>query len=322
MALPNTYNGSIVYEVSAEVDPTDSGTITGTGTYPSGSNMSLLANAKSGYVFDYWQLDGFTRLEYIESTGTQYIDTGITIPYAQTEIELDLSLTRQSGSHCIFGTSYQRAYGYMVNYYDASTDVWLYFGTEGSYVRKAYVSATSNNTRHTAKLTNTGFYVNDTLAFKYNASGFTSNTPDTLKLFCSGNTTQGSIGFQSSMKLYGGTIKNNGVLIANYIPVKKKSTNEVGLLNLVDLSFKGNKGTGTFNTGQELGDVEWTSTNNPLSLVVNSDISLIANFKRSANCRYKVNGAWKNAMMYIKQNGTWKPGTPKIKVNGNWKEGG
>lgn len=52
--------GSIVYEVSATENPTDSGTITGTGYYPSGSNMSLLANANSGYLFDYWEYNGIT----------------------------------------------------------------------------------------------------------------------------------------------------------------------------------------------------------------------------------------------------------------------
>lgn len=65
-----------------------------------------------------------------------------------------------------------------------------------------------------------------------------------------------------------------------------------------------------------------TNNDNPYNFVVYSHANLIANFKRTANCRYKVNGTWKNGTMYIKKNGTWKSGTPKIKVNGAWKEGG
>lgn len=246
------YNWSGILEVlykinfvTSTVNPENSGTITN-GGFSDDLNVIISATPKSGYAFDYCILNGYTRLDYIESNGNQYIDTDIIIPYAQTEIELDLSFTRQSGSHCIFGTSYQRSNGYMINYYNSSTDVWFYVGTSGNSVRTANVSATSNNTRHTAKLTNTGFYVNDTLAFTYDASGFTSKTPDTLKLFASGDTSPGSVNFKSTMKLYGGTIKNNGTLIRDYIPVIRHIDGAIGLLDLVEFKFYGNSGTGTF----------------------------------------------------------------------------
>ena len=41
-------------------------------------------------------------------------------------------------------------------------------------------------------------------------------------------------------------------------------------------------------------------------------LAVITKLADPYNCRYKVNGTWKNAMMYIKQNGTWKTGTPFI----------
>lgn len=40
------------------------------------------------------------------------------------------------------------------------------------------------------------------------------------------------------------------------------------------------------------------------------------------NCRFKVNGEWKNAMLYKKINGEWVTGMLRTKVSGSWKNGG
>lgn len=52
---------------------------------------------RNPYPFD-------TRIEYLESTGTQYVDTGI---YYATPIEFqaDVSVTQIDGSNCVFGCS-------------------------------------------------------------------------------------------------------------------------------------------------------------------------------------------------------------------------
>ena len=51
--------GSVYYTVTATVDPTDAGTVTGTGTYEEGSVIMLTAVANPGYTFDHWN-DGST----------------------------------------------------------------------------------------------------------------------------------------------------------------------------------------------------------------------------------------------------------------------
>ena len=52
-------SGSTYYNVSAYVSPAGSGTVTGTGSFPAGTTITLTAVANSGYVFDHWN-DGST----------------------------------------------------------------------------------------------------------------------------------------------------------------------------------------------------------------------------------------------------------------------
>ena len=270
--------GSIVYEVNATENPTDSGTITGTGTYPSGSNMSLLANANSGYLFDYWELQDYTKLEYIEATGTQYIDTEIT-NNTNARVVIDMEWARVTGDNCMVGLilasgNYRRYYAYAYNSkWVTSKDGTLITTSSTPVINTPYVVDT------TITSSTTSLNVNDTNL--YSASGQSQSTAYNHSFFIFATNNKGTPDYYAqgkvkSCQIYDAT---TGDLLGNFIPVKQNSTNEVGLLNLVDLSFHTNKGTGTFNTGQELGDVEWTSTDNPLSLTVNSDISLIANFR-------------------------------------------
>ena len=51
--------GATYYTVSAYVSPAGAGTVTGTGTFPEGTTITLTATPNSGYVFDHWN-DGVT----------------------------------------------------------------------------------------------------------------------------------------------------------------------------------------------------------------------------------------------------------------------
>ena len=98
-----------VYTITAAIDPAGSGTVTGAGRYQEGETVTLTAEPAGGYEFTGWQEGGqivsesktysftaegdralivvcekkvsrlptgYTELEYIQSTGAQYIDTG------------------------------------------------------------------------------------------------------------------------------------------------------------------------------------------------------------------------------------------------------
>lgn len=222
--------GSIVYSVDATATPTEGGIITGTGDYPSGDNVSLQANANSGYAFDYWELDGFTRLEYIESTGTQYIDLGVNCT-RNIEFELDVAFTEITGStKTIIGATTN------------GNQSMIAVNSNEYYVRWAEGTGVNGNidtSFHTFKLENNELYF-DAIYVTSSGAGY-SNT--SLNLFRNNY----SSNYQyCKAKLKYCVIKENDIIIRNYIPVIRHSDGAIGLLDLVEMKFYGNSGTGTF----------------------------------------------------------------------------
>lgn len=119
------------------------------------------------------------------------------------------------------------------------------------------------------------------------------------------------------------TDKSTGNLVRDCIPAKRKSDSKVGLYDLINNVFYTNSGSGTLTYGVVVtGQENVTSTNNPLTFTIQIDTTMTANFLMVANCRFKVNGSWKNGMLYKKINGAWVYGDAYVKVNGSWKSSG
>ena len=178
----------------------------------------------------------YKRLEYIQSTGTQWIDTGI-----DKTTNLDINLITKSNdttgnkiilSYCSGGAQW---FGTVERYYGVGS------GT-------SYVSTILANTKQSInikilyhdRITAT-FANGEVITRSYKNEGL--YTKDTYHLF-------GGIDsdFNSSSQIYPCIIKDNdnGTLIRNFIPVMRKSDNEIGMLDLVEGKFYTNAGTGKF----------------------------------------------------------------------------
>ena len=318
----NSGSGTFSYGLLADVtvDPVNSGTITGTGEYTVGSNVTLTAIPNSGYQFEKWINKEYILLSAIESTGTQWINTNYK-PTGNTKLEIVFQLVQ---------TSFDATWGNGVSFVEFSNggnrfgiNVAPSSGINVLCGGKTAIGTIPTDTNwHRIIINDEGKnYIDGNLIGTNVFTGTSSyNLPIFVNSWGGGNTRY------IAMKLseYKLTDTVTGNLIRNFVPVMRQGGLEVGLLDLVEMKFYPNSGTGNFLAYEESTTTQYPSmTNNPLTVsnIINSLI-LTAQFKKTANCRYKVNGAWKNAMMYIKQNGTWKPGTPKIKINGNWKEGG
>lgn len=195
----------------------------------------------------------YQEVEYIESTGTQYIDIGL-IANQDTGFEIDFipynSLTTGwDGTTSTPGTIFGSRLDSIRNGYQLTT--WtnnskkghFLFGTDTSNVDNIRYDAqmASNIRQHilfkNLILSNNGNNINVTL--------YNFETPSTLLLFALNG--ENGVKENSIIRLYSFKLYNMDIIIRNYIPVKKD--NVVGLYDTVEQKFYTNQGTGSFIAG-------------------------------------------------------------------------
>ena len=185
---------------------------------------------------------GYTKLAYIQSSGTQYVDTGFK-PNQDTRTILDFDIYTYSAAGYVFGCrdggseGYNNRYGLMYNgtfRTDYGNGNGLTFSEalvhgDRHLIDKNKAVCTLDNER----LTNTS----TTFQSLYNMALF-------------GIIEGGSAIYLMSVRVYSCQIYDNGTLIRDFVPcIKDDGT--VGLYDLVTQAFFGNAGTGVF-TGSEV----------------------------------------------------------------------
>ena len=176
---------------------------------------------------------GYKQLEYIQSSGTQWIDTGVK-PNQNTKVEMKVSTTEGTSSNVpyLFGAQDNN------NYFVAT---WvLGFG---------YSLVTSgidlyDGVAHDVKVENGVLYKDGTAIAHGQASTF--NISVSIGLFAV-HSTKISDAF-GVCKVYSCKIYDNGVLVRDFTPCKN-ADGVVGVWDDVNSSFYSNAGTGTFIAG-------------------------------------------------------------------------
>ena len=232
----------------------------------------------------------YQQVEYIESTGTQIIDTKFK-PTSNTKVELDLKFTNRkttSNNSNILGT------------YDTENVFSLNFGSSADQANTLFIwvnaRATNGGTntqisvpnaiaeRNTLTLTNSKFtYGTYSVDLK---KGSWKSLTQSLRIFGYLNGSFREISFDRyNMVLYGGKIYDNDILVRDFIPCYNKRTNATGLYDRVTKQFYSNNGTGEFLKGEEInkfiqvelrGDFEPTTVQIPSYLA--SQDKLIVNY--------------------------------------------
>ena len=183
---------------------------------------------------------GYKRLEYIQSTGTQYIDTGFK-PNQNSRVVADFQLTASGVWQSVFG-----AWKYTSDYVDSFVFLATssnFFRTDFGADRVSFSSSLSTLNRHIVDHNKTSVTLDSTtvshrsqtFSSSYNLNIFAGNTGGTASEF-------------AKMKLYSCKIYDNGTLIRDYIPCQT-TAGEIGLWDDVNGVFYGNAGTGTFTAG-------------------------------------------------------------------------
>ena len=188
--------------------------------------------------------DGFTELEYIQSSGAEYIDT-LFVPNQDTRVVCDFQFLKTGAWQSIFGAweysgGYKNAFVAQAN----TSNVFVsYYGNNN--VQLSAFGAITGDRRLVDK--NKAVCTVDDVSVTNATATFTC--PGSLYLFATnkGNATEDI----SSAKVWSMQIYDNGTLVRDYVPCKNPS-GACGLYDKVGRQFYGNAGTGSFTAGPEI----------------------------------------------------------------------
>ena len=192
---------------------------------------------------------GYVELEYLESSGTQYINTEI-VPKSTTRIVSDFSFVElPSGSLAASG---------WVN--GGGKQFWFGVGSDGKFKAAVTGNSTSSSTGIAADTGRHSFDIStstlefDGTEFANQGSAFTDEASgNTLYLFAGHVTWSPYVAYQTKMRLYSCQIYDGASLVRDFVPVRRVSDSTLGFYDCVAGSFFVNAGSGSFSAGSEAG---------------------------------------------------------------------
>lgn len=186
-------------------------------------------------------LDGYTQLEYIESTGTQCINTEL-------------------AENSVYGIRMKFAVPSLVTTYQSLVSGTLDTGftvgsttkTTGLYVRLRGDEVLNNDTALSSSVNELvikdgKISINGAQVATYTAGALSSGSGQ-LYVFNNNTKSRYSNMFLYELELY----DNSGATVRDYVQAKRNSDSAIGMYDLVSNTFYANSGTGTFTAGAEV----------------------------------------------------------------------
>lgn len=188
---------------------------------------------------------GYTELEYIQSSGTQYIDTGFK-PNQDTRVVTKFDMIQTD-------TAWRKLWGSASGSYNLDFALW----NDGTTKLQSYYGTKTNNAVPITGMSlnvdankNIWKYSGETITFDKN--NFTCAY--SMYIF-NVNKDNDPNYLPGMMKLYLFKIYDNDVLVRDFIPCKN-SSGVIGLYDIVNSQFYQNAGSGTFIAGPEIPSTE------------------------------------------------------------------
>ena len=196
----------------------------------------------------------YQQLEYIESTGTQYIETNYN-PNNNTNVIYDFEyISGRADSYIpILGqrvTMGENLFSFWVN--STSYNVAMNYGQSDT----SGISETNGLGRHIYSNIGSKFYLDNNIIASVDNNEFQSNYPISIFGLNTGSLTEIR---QLNGRVYSLIIYENDKLVRNFIPCYRKLDNEIGLYDTIQAKFYTNSGTGVFASGPILKPIKTTS---------------------------------------------------------------
>lgn len=259
----------------------ENGTASGGGVYEEGTQVTVTAVPSDGYKLNGWMEngesvssqkkytftadrnrtltaefvegidsrlpEGYTEVEYIESSGTQYINTGIK-PNATTKLSMDIEpLTSGSSTKKYFFRSAYIPTSGSRYVFNIAWDTSGISASMGSYGTVSYTTINNDTTPRRIFLqmdATSKTATADDVTVNFTSNAYRSSMSN-INLLTS-NTFSSS--YTLSAKLYSCEIHNNGELVRDFVPCISPN-GIVGMYDLATNAFYSNAGTGTFTAG-------------------------------------------------------------------------
>ena len=178
----------------------------------------------------------YKELDYIQSTGTQYINTEYR-PNQDTKILMDAQIIDASiETKLYFGCRGNGKYYELFDSSSVNDNLYYLWNTKYSeYFNVNYLlRRTVEIDKNTAKV--------DGITKTYTYTEFQVDYP----LFLGADNNEGTASHYTPIRIYSCKIYDNGMLVRDYIPVQIIKTKEIGLWDKVEKKFYGNSGDGEF----------------------------------------------------------------------------
>lgn len=187
---------------------------------------------------------GYTQIEYLQSSGTQHIDTGFK-PNNNSMLDATLQFVSSSSGNkfCLGARTSNNVGRFSLGYTFGSGGGWFF----GHGAAVTTVNTTSSPTDKTSVVINKN--VCTVAGQSATATASTFSTTQNLVIFADNE--GGKVGQNGSIKLYDCSIYDNGTLVRNFVPARN-SSGTLGLYDTVNSTFYTNAGSGTFTAGADI----------------------------------------------------------------------
>lgn len=185
----------------------------------------------------------YTQVDYIESSGTQYINTNVNLSSKKIGVVLDFQLTSGVSTNVIIGATEAdntSNYRFALWNYNGQTEWRTKINDVG------YYSGLFDTNRHLLEFnTNNGTKLDNNII---DNTQYTLQSSENLLLLSealSGGYTK------ANAKIYYCKIYEDSTLLRDLVPCYRNSDNEIGMYDVVNNVFYTNQGTGTFSKGND-----------------------------------------------------------------------
>lgn len=191
----------------------------------------------------------YRRLQYIKSTGVEYIDTNLSAPEG-FEVEIKINIDKVTGSWAPILGAHEPSAPYKRNFIAYGSNKKMEMDA-GDKITQTSVTLTGDDVIKASNVKN-NFYLN------INGTNYDPTiTTNSSNIAYSGRTLHllhnngYDIGYTTG-KVYYCKITVGGVLVRNFVPVARLTDNKIGLYDTINGVFYTNPGLGEFNAGPTL----------------------------------------------------------------------